>query len=446
MSVGGLFGIKKTAAFGLVVFLLGLWTVARAFPGSYISPVSIFFIIFSLFHLGLVPFWLFDLPIELPLSNDLEWYDGERGVTALRYVIIGGAAYVFGALLVSHKFDYKSLSAARRDFRPPTYTPEENRIARQISRIGGAMVLGALVWWVYLVNKAGGLALILTSYQEFLEATDKVDLSYAYLALSVGLGLLLITPLTLGRGVIVAVFLIYGGTVFFLGLRGEVLYPAAVALSVLSYRKAPPRLRIVLPSLALGLAAAGVAKQVRQEGIGQGGLKSAMWDPLAGLSELGQTIRVVTETIRWHEGNYEPYMLGSTYTVSVVRVFENLGGTRPEASEDFRLFNIEIANRVGPIGGSIIGEAHHNFALIGVVLVMLLMGVVVGLFSRQALKPFPLAIYVAFAGPMIVHVRNSFVPVIPGFLMVAAALIVVKQFHVLTRPRSPVSSLESPAS
>jgi len=277
----------------------------------------------------------------------------------------------------------------------------------------------------------------LTSYQEFLAATEKVDLSYAYLALSVGLGLVLITPLTLGRGLVVAIFLIYGASVFFLGLRGEVLYPSAVAISVLSFRRASPRLRIVLPALALGLAATGVAKQVRQEGLGRGGLKSAIWDPLTGLSELGQTIRVVTETIRWHEGNLEPYTWGSTYTVSIVRMFERFGGNRVPASEDFRLFNSEIAHRVGPIGGSIVGEAHHNFALPGIIIVMLLMGVIVGLFSRRALKPFPLAIYVAFAGPMIVHVRNSFVPVIPGFLMVIALLLVVKQFNVLTKPKYP---------
>jgi len=166
ISVGGYGSVKKVALVGLVVFSLGLWTVARAFPGSYISPVSIFFVIFSLFHLGLIPFWLFDLPIELPLTDDIEWYDGDRGVTALRYVIMGGAAYVFGALMVSYKEDYKSLRAARDEFTPPHYSPEENRLAEQISRLGAATVLGALAWWVYLVNKAAGLSLILTSYQE----------------------------------------------------------------------------------------------------------------------------------------------------------------------------------------------------------------------------------------------------------------------------------------
>lgn len=437
MSVGGYGSIKKVALVGLIVFAMGMWTVARAFPGSYVSPVAIFFVIFSLFHFGLIPFWLFDLPIELPLTSDIEWYEGDRGVTALRYVIMGGVAYIFGALLVSYKEDYKSLRAARNEFTPPRYTPEENRLAEQISRLGAAIVLGGLAWWLYLVNKAGGLGLILTAYQDFLAATEKVNLGYAYLALSVGVGLVLITPLTLGRGLVVAVFIIYGASVFFLGLRGEVLYPTAVALSVLSFRRASPRLYIVFPTIAVGLAAAGVAKQVRQQGLSKGGLKSAIWDPLAGLAELGQTIRVVTESIRWHEGNLEPYRLGSTYTVSIFRVFEQFGGNRIPANEDFRLFNIEIANRAGPIGGSIVGEAHHNFAIPGIIIVMFLMGVTVGLFSRRALTPFTLAIYIAFAGPMIVHVRNSFVPVIPGFLMIMALLVIVKQYNVFTRPKHP---------
>ena len=81
-----------------------------------------------------------------------------------------------------------------------------------------------------------------------------------------------------------------------------------------------------------------------------------------------------------------------------------------------------IMERAGPIGFSVVAEAYRNFAAIGVVAVLALLGFILGRLSAWPDD----RVYQCVAGvtltALLAHVRNTFVPV-PAQLMLGFALI-----------------------
>ena len=70
------------------------------------------------------------------------------------------------------------------------------------------------------------------------------------------------------------------------------------------------------------------------------------------------------------------------------------------------MFNVEIANRVGQIGGSPVAEAFHNFGTVGVVLFMAVLGALLVRLERRSD-----AVVGVVLLPLLIQVRNSFAPV-----------------------------------
>jgi hypothetical protein len=96
----------------------------------------------------------------------------------------------------------------------------------------------------------------------------------------------------------------------------------------------------------------------------------------------------------------------------------------PDAVDDDRLMNTEISRREGPIGGSVIAEAHHNFGLGGVVAVPFLLGLGLALLERSRPHPYTDAVIGIVMLNLLTHVRNAFVP-IPFEVGVGLALLAV---------------------
>lgn len=420
--LGGVGSARGLAIGAVAVCGLGLFTISKLAPGGFWSPAGMFFLVVSLFHLGLAPYWILDILPPLGRASDAVWFLGEFGEIALRIVTLGLAAFMLGFVVVSllRNPDLSGSGASAFDATSSTL----------LARCGSAMLMLGIGSWFAIVLSSGGVGLLLSPYQTFLEATAATPIPYVYSVIGVGLGL---SAISMSDGFVkvgICVCLGFGVLAFLLGLRGEVLFPAAVAASVLSFQRRLPGPLATVGIATAGLLAVSIARQVRQFGVGGDGFETVSWDPMAGLAELGLTLRVVAAVAGWHYGRGEEYASGETYSVFFARAFEGLFGSAPPAQGDQRLFNIAIGTREGQIGGSVIGEALHNGGPLGVLLVMFTLGALFGYFSCARPSVTSLAVYVAIGVPLFNHVRNSFVPVVPA---VAGALLIITLCFVFIR-------------
>ncbi|WP_157155339.1 O-antigen polymerase [Diaminobutyricimonas sp. LJ205] len=395
------------AAESLVIAGAAILTFSRILPGSFWSPASIFLLVLALFHLGLAPFWLLDIDPRLPRAEDYLWFYGISGAFALQLSMWGMVAYTLAVTLRAHTRRHISVPREPRSF---VVT------GRAYSRWGAVLLIGSVAWWFLLSVGAGGVGILFGSYSQYLRATSSTSVDDIYYAIGVGLGLTLVAraDTVLSKAGLFC-FLGFAFIAFFIGLRGEVLFPLAVGATVLAMRRRMPNGALTILFLIIVLTVVNGAKQIRQVGISNADFDWAQASPLAALGELGSSLRVVATVVDWHHQLGEPFRMGETYVVTIARALESVfdPAARLPASMDFRLFNAEIMNRAGAIGGSTAAEAYHNFGVIGVIVGMGLLGWLFGHFSSGPLSATQIAVYVCLAVPLFNHIRNSFVPVVP---------------------------------
>lgn len=432
----------------LITVGLSIWATTSVSKYGYWAPAPLFLTVLALFHLGLIPYWILGLDPGLPRDSDYDWFSGSFASRLILLSSIAVATFAIGTVMAAYRTRRLHLRATlatkvRRIPRLVSPVPAVTR-AEHLSNIGGATLLGTVATWFVIAISAGdGAGVLVGPYQEFLALTRETRISDTYQIMGVALGLTLISPVRRIRIVAVLAFFAFVAFAFPLGLRGEILFPSAVALSVIAFRRRLPAPWITAIAGVFLLTLISLSKIVRQSGLAGSANDWLTASPLSALAEMGQSIRVLAYTLVWHDTNGEALRWGDTYTASFARALEALFSpeSRPEATGDFRLMNSEIAERAGQIGGSAIAEAYHNFAFVGVLAVMLILGLVLGLFSTTSLSPLGVAVYASVALPLYNHVRNSFIPVIPYMLIALACLALVvlgsNLFYALTSGTPP---------
>ncbi|NKE61963.1 O-antigen polysaccharide polymerase Wzy [Lentzea sp. PSKA42] len=210
-------------------------------------------------------------------------------------------------------------------------------------------------------------------------------------------------------------FGLYAVIALLLGTRGEALFPL-VAMAVVEARRHRIRPLWTFVGAVAVLLLAGVVRQTRIGGLTS--LSPSLWlsAPLDAIAEMGFSLRPVVVVLGWDE----PLRVGATFVAVPVRFLESFLGWHggPPAYDD-RLFNVEIANRVGQIGGSPVAEAFHNFGTLGVVLFMAALGALLARLEWRSDAVLGVVLL-----PLLIQVRNSFapVPVQIGFGLLLVAL------------------------
>lgn len=396
-----------------VIVVFACFTVVRTAPRGMWSPSSVFLIMVALFHAGLIVPWALGHRPGGTVRDPLDlWLFRDSTIVAIWLTDLACVGYVFGARL-----------AALRPARHRRVGPRDHELDGIVTLVGTAMVIGSLLAWFAFALSSGGLRLIFGSYLAFLDATETTPMPAIYLATDLGIVLLAASPWSRGHAVSAAFFVLWAAIAFPLGLRGEVLFPVLTALSVWAYRRVPikPR-RAVILAIAL-LAAIAVIRNVRSVGVSNIGEASLSINPLDGVAEMGASLRPVSEVVFWHEMG-DDFDDGATYWAPIDRFLYYIvpGWTRPPIDEDRRVMTNLIMERAGPIGFSVVAEAYRNFAAIGVVAVLALLGFILGRLSAWPDD----RVYQCVAGvtltALLAHVRNTFVPV-PAQLMLGFALI-----------------------
>lgn len=397
--------LRQASLLALVAAAAALACVAFSTDRGLWSVPAILLVLIVIFHGGLLAFAALGGTPSLPSPADERWFYSAATPRAAYLVAVAVLAFAAAATLAT-------LGRYRT-----TYS-RQGAVEESLGSTGACLLAVGVTAWFGLTAYSAGFVIFTAPYRSFLDATSGLPLTYVYLAIGLGLTLTALQPRAGGGRIALGLFLLFALVALPLGLRGEVLFPVAGGAAALAYQRRMPRPVPVLIIVTLLLAAFSVIKDVRQVGLRDIGSSQAGLSPAAGLGELGYTVRVLVESVRWHEFGSEPYLRYTTYSAPLDRQFYSrvVGRSVTEAAADPRLLNVEVRRRVGNIGGSIIGEAHHNDGIRGIVVVMALIGGGLARVSSGRVSTTRLALVATLLVPVLNHVRNSFVPVPIGVL------------------------------
>lgn len=389
---------------GLVVLLTALtsiYLVASQFRRHIWAFAPMVLLLVVLFHTGLLLGPAFTGEFYLLSGASTDWVYTAQTRQSAWFISTCIAAFAAGANLIR-------LLAGPDRSRPA----EDDGFAAVVSGFGVVVLLGSIAGWFTLVLYLLGAQAFSGSYLDFFDATRVSAISYANLGIALGLGLLCVKPTGRWAKGALVVFGVFALVSMSIGARSTVMFSAATGAVVLAYRYPMPRVRWLGLILALVATVLGLVRLTRLTGTSAFGVDMLLRAPATGFAELGYTIRVVQTSFLWHDVRREPFSEGATYTGWLARFVDVYVLDVPVPPQDFRLMNVEIADRVGGLGGSMLGEAHHNFGAVGGVLLVFLAGVGSAWVSRQVRTTHGLAVLAVVAGPVLIHVRNAFTPVI----------------------------------
>lgn len=415
--------ITMLAALFALAWALCLALVARR--GLY-RPATAYLVLFGLFHGGL----LFSVALrgaDAFTAYDSSWLYGGYTADAVRLAILGMAACTLAATIAA---------GGNGEDRPPE--PVASSTAATPAAIGLSLQVAGLGIFGASVAGAGGLDVVSGGYTAFLQANESDGLlGYGTLLIGVGAVLAIIA----GGPARVAAwtgFALYALVAFMIGTRGAVLFPL-LTLLVVEYRRGhrikPLWTVLGVPCL---LALIGLVRTTRLAGANT--QTSSLWSaPLDAIAEMGYSLRPTVVVYGWHDSG-EPFLHGMSLIAVPVRVLEGLTGWHggPPAN-DTRLFNVEISDRVGPIGGSPVAEGYHNAGLIGVLVLMAAIGLVLGWLERCPRTVLGDGLAGVVLLPLLIQIRNSFAPtpvqLAIGLTALCAVAAVPRWISARSRPR-----------
>lgn len=406
--------VTSAACMGLLIYRTDL-------RGTFAFPF-LHFLVLSVFHCGLYLTFLLPARTTTSLTGlHLTWFDKGAGVRAAYLVSLGLVCYAVGyavSQLLGRRWRFGHRDG---DDHPKTF----HEHSRGLTAVGCAVTVVATTAWFLISTIQAGFGFFLGSYLTYLRETSGSALPWTYLGISLGATLCSLGIRDrLGRIGLITLG-VFAVPAFLLGLRGEVLFPLVAVVGVLGCQRRLWSDRKFWLACTIVLLGISFVSQARIDGLGAVSRSDVALSPIRAVAEMGFSVRPVYTSVSWHEHGAEPFLDGSTYWAPVERQVRGLLGLPvPDAQNDYRLMNVEIGNRVGPIGGSVIAEAHHNAGTAGVAVVLGLWGLLSGLLFRHPQS----AVRVAFSGLvavlLLMHVRNSFAP-IPAWGMLGCVLIVL---------------------
>jgi oligosaccharide repeat unit polymerase len=387
---------KTLSAIASAIGVAAIVVISRAFPRSNWSMPAVCITILALFHLGALPELSLGEKSSLQWTND--WIFTPLGSKAIWAGLVGVVSCTVGALFGGFfgSSDH-----------PEIEQNADEKWSKSLSLTGCALVCAGLAGWLYFAFKAG-----LTpgsSYLYYLGIKQIFPLQLVFYLFGVGFPWACIKTDWAPSKVAIAVFVAFGLFAFPIGLRGEVLFPLAAAAAILAFKHRLPKGPLTLVLATVLLAAIAAISATRAKGLSNVQLAFADFSPLKAMAELGSSLRVVASVISWQLARGEHQYYGSTYLYPLLDSFRRYILFVPFPPENQRFFfNAVIADRVGTIGGSMIGEAILNFGYPGMIVIMFLAGLALARLNVIAKGPRLMAVAGVFMFMFMVHVRNGF--------------------------------------
>jgi O-antigen polysaccharide polymerase Wzy len=270
------------------------------------------------------------------------------------------------------------------------------------------------------------LTLGITNYTQYnsiarSEEFGFVEQSLVYIYPLIGAAAMLCAERVRSIKIFLIVFGVWAVPAFFVGLRGEVLFPAALMLPFVM-RRTNLRLRIVPVSIAsvalLWLISFG--RVFRAGSDWAMAIRTA--SPIDALAELGGSLRPVFEVVRWNHSGIVGWLWGTTYWAPFERFFMRVMPFIDPipASLDNRLMNVAIGSHAGgAYGFSIAAEAYVNFGYAGAAGVGLLTGYAMRKLGHHFAVTGNGAMSAALAYALFYHIRQGYIGAFGSFIVVA---------------------------
>lgn len=410
--------LAATAA--CLVAITSTWVLARVYPGRWISLGSSFAALFAAFHMGVLLPLTVNSPIQTNLAPaDALWINTPGFNSAIVLVAVAQAMFTVGYLLC--------LQITQRVRTPGVFVKTDLKSPSRTDGpgiIGMVMLVAGIVLWVYNTSVSGA-SFFGGSYPEFLALTKNTSMSTAYLLMGFGLVLVAASQKYSWRKAALIMFGLWSIPAFLLGLRGEVIIPAAACM-IVTARRRPIKLRAWVVLVAIAALAAGSAVRVlRDLSAKSGALNLSIFNPFAGLTELGTSIQTLAIVINSHVQSGEPFVGADTYLAPFRRVIVGriLGQPTLPIENDMSVFSTMVLARVGPIGGSPAAEAYRSGGVLVIVIVMSLIGVIVASLDSMPNNKYSNCLVGMLAFVFLFWVRNDFTPV-PTEIFTALGILV----------------------
>lgn len=358
------------------------------------TALFIYLTLFCLFQFGLVIDYGLNGAQALVGSGNDSWVNPMEMQDAVRITLWCLFAFCAGALIAHCRH---------------RNTVVKSRIGQSnVSNTAAAAIaiLGMLLLAVTIATN-GGISLLGDNYASFLEATQSSSsLGYGLYLYGAGAAMLVSAG---GRGARLGWILIAVTTavLFPLGLRGSVVFPLLVAVFALARRRRIS-MKVSLPATIVGLILINVVRQTRKP-------TGVNWtdvglSPLQAVSEMGYSLRPVIAVTRWMSTGTSPEH-GITLVAVPIRYWERyvLGMQLP--NPDYRIFNVEVLHRAGPIGGSPVAEGLRNGGPIFAICMLFLIGYSISRIDQLPMTRFATGVGAIVFLPLLIDVRNSFAPV-----------------------------------
>ncbi len=405
VSLAATADITSLCAVGAIIM------VARVSPHRFWSASAIYLFVLCLFHFGLAAVYGLGLPIgSATLANMSVWFYTPYTKEALILTGMGFVSCGIGiltALLWGTK---------RARFVPALASLESVSIDRAFLVAGFALVLVSVCGWFLIAVRAGGVGILFGSYETFLAVVgESITLTLTYYGINVGMVFLAAAqPTTLCR-VAFAIFCLWSLVALPLGLRGEVLFPGLTALVIMAKRRPPFSAKVAFLLGLLLLSSIAALREVRQVGVQNVSSATVTASPLDALTELGSSLRPVSEVIYW-KATGDQFIYGASYWAPFDRTLSKIvpgrDWTLPPAEEDPRVLgSLATLRGDGAIGFSVVAEAYRNFGPTGVCVIMALIGLLLGhldLWPPTAGRQVLLGVILV---PLLIEVRNDFTAV-----------------------------------
>ncbi|WP_404371437.1 O-antigen polysaccharide polymerase Wzy [Kytococcus sedentarius] len=389
--------LQQAGAIYSVISALACVLVLRIYPGRPFTAGFVYLFLFTLFHGGLLVSTALGQEVDLINDRDSQWY--YTNATTRAAIIASWAVVAFTA----------GYSALTRRAKPSDRRDQSPTGTRALA--GPILTLAGVVWW-FAIALVAGVSLFGSTYTTWLTLTETLPTPYVYLVMGIGMGAAGASRATLPRRLALTAFVLFAIPAFLIGLRGEVIIPAAAYLVAMTRRR-NTRLRwwmAVVPLVALSAGSYVRATRTTTSGTAMGTLDDA--NPLHGLTELGYTIRplsLVVDRLAAGEENsgWETYLSPFKRLIG-----ENIFGMETlGVLENDAVFRTFVTDRVGPIGGSPAAEAYRAFGLTGAIIVLAAIGLLLAFVENRPISTANDALIGMLAFPLYLWIRNDFTPV-----------------------------------
>lgn len=401
-----------------LVWVVGYLAIIQSDQRRLWSPAAIFFVIFAFFHFGLAIMVLLGGGVD-----EIAWFHDREVPYAMALVGLGGIGLALGSIapMVLRVFAVRAATALRAQ-QVPTSTPSEVLFTQLVTQIGAAVAIACILGWIMMTVIASGGRLFGLNYGEFLLATEGYPRPWLTFGIAIGVSLTAIDVSQRLSRVALGAFVVWALIALPIGVRGDVMFPAAGALAAQGWRLRAIPARYFLVGAVVMLSFASLLREIRMEGVSKVDWRWEVINPANTMRELGQSLRPTYETIRWIDDG-DQFLEGASFWSPIERGFLRLFPIQDrEVVDEDRQMTVLVFQRVGPIGFSPVAEAYYNFGVVGVPLVMAIIGLIVCALGMAGATPVGRAAMLATLVPLLIFVRNSFTQV-PGQIVIGLSLV-----------------------